>query len=107
MAATDPSAVDQITSILRYVWVIMIPIFLWFYNRLEKLKDNTYTKQETQDQIKLLTQPLFAEQRHISDKLSNLEILIKESIAKSDKRDEAHQRLLLKLAREGVINVDD
>lgn len=70
-ATSDPNNVSVISDILRYVWLIMVPVLIWFYNRLERVERETYNKDETKDQINFVVQP-------ISTRLDYLEITQKE-----------------------------
>lgn len=52
----------SIAALLKWLWVaVFVPVGVWFHNRI----DNTYTKTETKEQIKMEVAPIITELKHI------------------------------------------
>ena len=55
----------SLTTLLKWVWVgILLPAYLFLFRRQEKLRDNTYTKAETDKAINSQLAPILVELKH-------------------------------------------
>jgi len=72
-----PEETLSLIDILKYVWVgVLVPILVFLFKRIDKLRDEVYTKVETKEYINDQLNPiLIALDRHKEDRVENTEAM--------------------------------
>ena len=77
----------SITALLKYLWLSIVPLSVYLFKRQEKLKEDTYTKKETQDIIDNKVAPILVELKYSQTSLEENTAAVKSlSIAVVDLR---------------------